>query len=153
MKLHKSKPLPSGISIMLVGMQFVLIGWIALTGPLWPPGWWLRGMMIGGAVVGLWALSVMGLFQVNIFPEVPSEGHLIVAGPYRRIRHPMYTSVLLVTLAWVLGDPLPYRILLWLGLLLTLIVKLQYEERLLLERFSGYEAYRGQTTRLIPFVW
>lgn len=65
----------------------------------------------------------------------------------------MYTSVLLVTLAWMLGNPLPYRILLWVGLVVTLSVKLRYEERLLRERFPEYEAYRGQTKRLIPFVW
>ena len=65
----------------------------------------------------------------------------------------MYTSVLLVALAWVLGSPLPYRILLWVGLIITLMVKLRYEERLLMERFPEYDAYRRQTKRLIPFVW
>ena len=65
----------------------------------------------------------------------------------------MYTSVLLVTLAWMLGSPLPYRMLLWVGLVMTLSVKLQYEERLLKERFPEYEAYRRQTKRLIPYVW
>lgn len=65
----------------------------------------------------------------------------------------MYTSVLVVTLAWTLGSPLPYRILLWVGLVMTLSVKLRYEERLLMERFPEYEAYRRQTKGLIPFVW
>jgi protein-S-isoprenylcysteine O-methyltransferase Ste14 len=65
----------------------------------------------------------------------------------------MYASVLLVTLAWVLGNPLPYRIMLWAGLGMTLLIKLQYEERLLIERFPEYEAYRRETKRLIPFVW
>jgi len=95
----------------------------------------------------------MGLRQVKVFPEVAGQGKLIVLGPYRWVRHPMYTSVLLATLAWVLGSPVPYRIMLWAGLVITLLVKLQYEERLLMERFPEYEAYRRQTKRLIPFVW
>ncbi|MDH3504799.1 MAG: isoprenylcysteine carboxylmethyltransferase family protein [Nitrospirota bacterium] len=144
---------PSPLSLTLVGVQFVLIGMLAFTGPLWPPGWSIRGIGIVGGVVGLWALQVMGLRQVKVFPEVPGQGKLIVLGPYRWIRHPMYTSVLLVTLAWTLGSPLPYRILLWVGLVMTLSVKLRYEERLLMERFPDYEAYQRQTKRLIPFVW
>ncbi len=145
--------LPSALSLTLVGIQFVLIGMLAFTGPLWPPGWSLRGILAVGGVVGLWALQAMGLRQVKVFPEVPGQGKLIVLGPYRWIRHPMYTSVLLVTLAWTLGSPLTYRMLLWVGLVMTLSVKLRYEERLLMERFPEYEAYRHQTKRLIPFVW
>jgi protein-S-isoprenylcysteine O-methyltransferase Ste14 len=144
---------PSALSLTLVGIQFVLIGVIALTGPLWPPGWSLRGILAVGGVIGLWALQVMGLRQVKVFPEVACQGKLIVLGPYRWVRHPMYTSVLLATLAWTLGNLLPYRVILWVGLLMTLLIKLQYEERLLIERFPEYEAYRRKTKRLIPFVW
>jgi protein-S-isoprenylcysteine O-methyltransferase Ste14 len=144
---------PSALSVTLVAIQFVLIGVIAFTGPLWPSGWGLRGMLAVGGVIGLWALYVMGLRQLQVFPEVAGQAKLIVLGPYRWVRHPMYTSVLLATMAWVLGSPLTYRIILWVGLLITLLIKLQYEERLLMDRFPEYEAYRGQTKRLIPFVW
>jgi protein-S-isoprenylcysteine O-methyltransferase Ste14 len=65
----------------------------------------------------------------------------------------MYTAVLLVTAAWVLGTPLPYRMGLWMGLLVTLLIKLLYEERLLLARFPTYKNYQIRTKRLIPFVW
>jgi protein-S-isoprenylcysteine O-methyltransferase Ste14 len=144
---------PSALSLTLVGIQFVLIGMIAFTAPLWPSGWSLRAILLVAGVLGLWALQAMGLRQVKVFPEVHGRGKLIVLGPYRWVRHPMYTSVLLVTLAWMLGNPLPYRILLWVGLVMTLSVKLRYEERLLMERFGEYEAYRHQTKHLIPFVW
>jgi protein-S-isoprenylcysteine O-methyltransferase Ste14 len=153
MNQDKKNAWPSGLSLALVGIQFVLIGVIPFTGPLWPPDWRLRGILVLGGVVGLWALQVMGLRQVKVFPEVARHGSLIVLGPYRWVRHPMYTSVLLVTLAWILGRPLPSRILLWLGLLVTLLVKLRYEECLLIKRFPEYEAYRRKTSRLIPFVW
>lgn len=144
---------PSALSLTLVGIQFILIGLIAFTGPLWPSEWSLGVILAVGGVVGLRALQAMGMRQVRVFPEVPGQGRLIVLGPYRWIRHPMYTSVLLVTLAWNLGSPHPYRLLLWVGLVMTISVKLRYEERLLMNRFPEYEVYRHQTKRLIPFVW
>ncbi|GJL67051.1 MAG: hypothetical protein NPIRA05_20220 [Nitrospirales bacterium] len=80
----------SALSLTLVGIQFILIGLIAYTGPLWPSDWSLRAILAGGGVVGLWALLVMALCQVNVFPEVSSQGKLIVFGPYRWIRHHLY---------------------------------------------------------------
>ena len=65
----------------------------------------------------------------------------------------MYTSVLVMTLAWMVEHPLPFRMVLWVGLVMTLLVKLRYEESLLIERFPEYETYRSQTKRLIPLVW
>ena len=65
----------------------------------------------------------------------------------------MYTSLLLITMAWMIEQPLPFRLALWVGLVMTLWFKLHYEEGLLMERFPEYDAYRRQTKRLIPFVW
>ena len=143
----------SWLSMVLVAIQFVLIALIMFSGPLWPTHWGLRGMMVLGGIIGLWAFLAMGLGNIRPFPEIPQHGKLVVHGPYRWVRHPMYTSVLLVTLAWTLGNPLHYRILLWGGLVMTLSVKLRYEERLLLARFPSYEEYRLRTTRIIPFLF
>jgi hypothetical protein len=43
MNQDKKNAWPSGLSLTLVGIQFVLIGVIAFTKPLWPPDWRLRG--------------------------------------------------------------------------------------------------------------
>ncbi len=144
---------PSWLSIVLVGTQFVLVALIMFTGPLWPTHWGLRGMMVGGGVIGLWAFLVMGLRNLRVFPEVPTHGRLIVRGPYRWVRHPMYTSVLLITLAWMLERPLAFRLGLWVALAMTLWVKLRYEEQLLLAQFPSYKQYRNGTKRLIPFLF
>ncbi|MBA3967780.1 MAG: hypothetical protein H0X47_18770 [Nitrospirales bacterium] len=90
---------PSALSLTLVGIQFVLIGMIAFTGPLWPSGWSLRAILGVGGVVGLWALHAMGLRQVRIFPEVPGQGTLIVLGPYRWVRHPMVRTLVIDVLS------------------------------------------------------
>ena len=123
-----------------------------LGGPLWPTHWGLVGMLVLGGVIGLWSFLVMGLGNIRAFPEIPQRGRLVVDGPYRWVRHPMYTSLLLVTLAWTVEHPLPFRLILWIGLVVTLWVKLRHEEQLLLARFPSYERYRRETKRLIPFL-
>ena len=65
----------------------------------------------------------------------------------------MYTSLLLITLGWMVEQPWPFRMALWVGLVVTLWVKLRYEESLLIERFPEYDAYRRETKRLIPYMW
>ena len=143
----------SWLSIVLVVTQFALIVLIMFTGPLLPTHWSLRGVLVLGGVIGLWAFLAMGLGNIRAFPEIPQHGRLVVHGPYRWVRHPMYTSVLVITLAWMVEHPFPFRMVLWVGLVVTLWVKLRYEESLLMERFPEYDTYRRQTKRLIPFVW
>lgn len=147
MNSDNKNELPSALSLTLVGIQFVLIGMLAFAGPLWPPGWSLRVILAVGGMVGILALKVMGIRQMNVFPEVAGQAKLIVLGPYRWIRHPMYTSVLLVSLVWTLGSPLPCPILLWVGLVMTLSVR--YEERLLMERNMTPTDVRSSTLSLL----
>jgi protein-S-isoprenylcysteine O-methyltransferase Ste14 len=143
----------SWLSIVLVVTQFALIVLIMFTGPLLPTHWSFRGVLVLGGVIGLWAFLSMGLGNIRAFPEIPQHGRLVVHGPYRWVRHPMYTSVLVITLAWMVEHPLPFRMALWLALAMTLWAKLGYEEKLLLTQFPSYEQYRKGTKRLIPFLF
>lgn len=140
-------------SIVVVATQFALIVLIMVAGPLWPTHWGLRGIMVLGGAIGVWAFLSMGLRNLRAFPEIPHHGRLVVDGPYRWVGHHMYTSLLLITMAWTIEQSLPWRMLLWVGLVMTLLVKLRYEEQLLLARFSLYEEYRMRTKRVIPFLF
>lgn len=143
----------SRLSLVLVVTQFVLIALIMFAGPLWPTHWSLKGLMLVGCLIGLWAFLSMGLGNIRAFPEIPQHGRLVVHGPYHWVRHPMYTSLLLITLGWAVERPMPFRMVLWVGLVVTLWVKLGYEEQLLLEKFPLYEEYRRRTKRIIPFLF
>lgn len=143
----------SWLSLGLVATQFLLIALMMVAGPLLPTHWSVQGLMVLGGVIALWAFLAMGLGNIRAFPEIPQHGRLVVHGPYRWVRHPMYTSVLVITLAWMVDHPLPFRVALWVGLVVTLWIKLRYEEQLLLARFHSYEEYRRQTKRLIPFLF
>lgn len=82
------------------------------------------------------------------------QGHeLIRSGPYRWVRHPIYTGLLFGFLGTAIARAQ------WRGLLALLIVfialwrKLRHEERWLTEIFGAdYATYRSEVAALIPFV-
>lgn len=140
-------------SYLLVAIQFICLGLIALSRPVVPPSLF-EALLVGlGLLIGLWALLTMRLSRLSVLPEVRADAQLISAGPYQLIRHPMYSSLLLVALGLTLAAPLPWRWLPMVILLVNMVLKLRYEERLLAQHFSAYAAYQRQTWRLLPWVY
>lgn len=140
-------------SVALVVVQFVCLLIIALSGPLFAvtPLWLLAELV--GIALGVWAILAMRIGNLNITPEVRPGAQFIQRGPYKYIRHPMYTALLLASLALVADTYSFLRLAVWLVLLLDIAVKLTYEERLLDRAFAEYGAYRRTTKRLIPYVF
>lgn len=138
---------------MLVAVQLVCIGIIVFTGPFFPDNVFLLLLGIAGALLGLWAILVMEPGRFNITPDVNKNSRMVTKGPYKFIRHPMYTSVLMITLAWVLNSPTIFRSIIWIALAFDLISKLKYEEELLGDRYKEYHDYQSRTKNLIPFIF
>jgi protein-S-isoprenylcysteine O-methyltransferase Ste14 len=139
-------------SIALVIVQLAAIAYLALTGYLLAAPRWI-GLQIAGTTLLLWAIAIVNPRRVRIAPEPGRGARLITRGPYRFIRHPMYTAVLLFTLGWLTTKPTLGRLVVWLILLGDLLLKAEYEESLLARRFSEYRAYRLRTKRFLPFVY
>ena len=142
---------PGGISRLLVAAQLVLLAGLAATAAR--PGPWPLGFIVAGGILGLWALAAMPLRQMRIVPEVASRGHLVQAGPYRWIRHPMYSAVLLVAFGLLATDLRPLRLAMGIALAVVLAVKLLREEKLLRAAYPDYAAYQAATRRLVPGLW
>lgn len=140
-------------SFTLVVVQFLCLGLIAATGPLFPANVLLLAVEFSGLGLGIWAVLTMGLGNFNVAPDPLRWSRLVTHGPYRLIRHPMYLSLLLITLPLVGTDFSGLRLEIWLVLLADLLLKLNYEEDLLAARLTGYCEYQHQSYRLIPFVY
>lgn len=140
-------------SYFLVAAQFASLAGFVATGPVIAGHAIFLALELSGIALGVWAIAVMRIGKFNIVPDVRKDASLVTRGPYRLIRHPMYTSLLVATAALVADTFSVLRCGLWLALLVVLMAKLLYEERLLAESFSGYDAYRKRSHRLIPFIY
>ncbi len=146
-----SNPLKSWALVIL---QFSLLGTLLLLSEIRHaclPCW---GLIIASGVLGSWAIIVMGHDNFNVRPDVKADARLVHEHlPYTRIRHPMYTSVLLLALGLLLSPWSWLKLGLFAALLGVMSLKAAYEERLLLEKFPNYAAYQARTQRFIPFVY
>lgn len=140
-------------SILFVFIQFFSLAMIGLTGPLFPDSVLLLAIELLGLGLGFWAIATMRVGHFNITPEPLKWSKLVSKGPYQLIRHPMYLALLLTTLPLVIADFTLIRLGLWVTLLINLILKMGYEERLLQNRFPGYSQYIESTARIIPGIY
>ena len=139
-------------SYSLVIIQLLCLGGILITGPVFASSPMALGLELLGFALGIWALGSMTFRNLNVLPDIRAGSRLVTHGPYRYIRHPMYSALLLVTLAMVLDALSTVRLILWIVLATDLWAKLWYEEQLLARHFEEYEAYQQRTKRLIPFL-
>ncbi|MDE2288593.1 MAG: isoprenylcysteine carboxylmethyltransferase family protein [Burkholderiales bacterium] len=121
--------------------------------PAWP-AWSLIGtvLVLFGLLFTVWARVHLGRNWSGIV-TLKQDHELIRSGPYRWVRHPIYTGLLLAFIgsAVALGQ--------WRGVLAVLLVfaalwrKLRLEERWMIETFgAAYTSYRNEVAALIPFV-
>lgn len=115
---------------------------------------WLRwaGLGLGMTSVGLfaWTHAVLGRFWSTTL-QLRTNHQLITAGPYARIRHPMYSAILgwIISLGLV-GANWTAFVLAALGTLIVLL-RTQGEEKMMLEQFGDeYREYMKRTGRLLP---
>ena len=109
-------------------------------------------LCVGGIAFAIWARVHLG-GNWSARPAL-KEGHeLITSGPYRWVRHPIYTGTLLAVLATAfVSAPIWWFFIATFAV--VVIVRVQVEERLMLRQFpSQYPEYKKRTKALIPFLW
>lgn len=137
--------------IFLVIAQVVLIFIIAYFGSVWGNVSSNIVTVLAVAVV-LWTIASMG-FYASPLPEVREGQKLITDGPFRFVRHPIYSAILLLTLGWAFNNPSVTLFVAWAALLIVLLIKIGIEERSLEKKFPEYVAYRKKTKKLIPGIY
>ena len=136
---------------LLVFLQFALIAAIVYVTHLAIS---LLPMLIFllGAGLGVWALSHNKLGNFNIQPKLKEDCKLVTTGIYSYIRHPMYASVILMMLGFVLDDFSLLGFVLLLTLILVLYLKAIREEKLWCGHDEAYLAYKKSSKLFIPYI-
>lgn len=107
-----------------------------------------------GAGFRLWAIRTLGQFFRAVVHV--QEGHKVVrSGPYRYLRHPSYTGLLvaLVGLGLVFTNVVSWVIFVCCAVA-SILYRIRVEERVLNEALGNeYADYAAHTKRLVPGVW
>lgn len=114
------------------------------------PGAWL--LALAGAALGGWAVSANRPGNFNVRPTPRAGGVLVQRGPYRWIRHPMYTSVMACGFAAAWAAASVWGWVAVAALVAVLALKASFEERWMLQAHPEYADYRLRTRRFLPWL-
>jgi protein-S-isoprenylcysteine O-methyltransferase Ste14 len=145
------------IRIVAITATFLLVV-VALFFPLGPklysPAKALLWTALGISVCGMaLALASIATLRAN-FSIVPEARELVVSGPYRFVRHPVYLAELTITTGGVIAYPRVVLAFAELLLIALQVVRIGAEERLLGNSFSTFNGFaRATPFRLLPGIW
>lgn len=116
---------------------------------------WLRWSGAGVTALGIgffgWAHQALGN-NWTIVLALSGQHQLVTSGPYRWIRHPMYTGFFIIGIGFLLLSANWLVGLLYLGSLLVMyLARVRAEEEMMIGRFGDeYRRYMQRTGRLLP---
>jgi protein-S-isoprenylcysteine O-methyltransferase Ste14 len=135
---------------LLVTAQFAIAA-ILVLGTDWKAlSWPTATLSAVGASIAVWAWVTMGLMKLRVMPQLRENAVLLTTGPYRWVRHPMYSGLLVVIAGLISADARPERIGLGIALLIVLLANSQLEEQHLQAKFPKFSHYQQTTGRFIP---
>jgi protein-S-isoprenylcysteine O-methyltransferase Ste14 len=123
--------------------------------PLWRLGpigdWLLVALTVLGFLFAWWARLHLGrLWSATVTRK--AEHRVVDTGPYGLVRHPIYTGIIVATLATAADRGTALG---WLGATLMIggwYLKARLEERFLGAELPGYDDYARRVPMLMPFV-
>jgi len=137
---------------LLVLLQFGLIGLMVLFSHGIVNSLPAIIIFVLGLLVGLWALNHNKRSNFNIQPKLKEGCQLVTTGAYNYIRHPMYTSVILMMLGVLVSTPTLLEFLFFIILMAVLILKARREEKLWCGHDETYIKYKKRTKLFIPYI-
>jgi protein-S-isoprenylcysteine O-methyltransferase Ste14 len=100
----------------------------------------------------VWARLRLGSRSFHASAD-PTAGELVTSGPYRYIRHPIYTAACLFGWGGVISHWSELSATLGVLLVVGGLVRMLCEERLLTQSYPGYLVYKKATKRMLPYVF
>jgi protein-S-isoprenylcysteine O-methyltransferase Ste14 len=147
------------VSLTLTGsilIGIVLRSWVPALDTPAPNAFAVAGAVViwVGLALRVWAVLTLGR-SFSTFVQVDADQAVVTHGPYRGVRHPSYTGLLLIALGFGLGVGN------WLSLaicavipLVGLLPRIAVEEAELARVLGDqYRRYQKATRRLVPGLW
>lgn len=148
---RRRRTMPPGLLIVvgIVLLRVFRAGSLAVDSPV--AKWVGVVLFVSGLGLAVWARVYLGRNWGMPMSE-KAEPELVTSGPYGRVRHPIYSGILLATLGTALAtDVYWFLVLAVMGA--YFIYSARVEERWLATTFpSAYPGYRSRTKMIIPFV-
>jgi protein-S-isoprenylcysteine O-methyltransferase Ste14 len=107
---------------------------------------------IAAVALMVWARLTFGRRSFRAAAN-PSPGGLVTTGPYRYIRHPIYTAACLFGWSGVLAHWSPVNVLLGALLIAGAVCRMLCEERLIIGVYPEYRDYARVTKRMVPYIF
>ncbi len=112
--------------------------------------WWI--LLLISTITALWIFTHNKVGNFNIVPEIKENAKLIITGPYKFVRHPMYSSLILFMLGFVLWKFSFINIAMLCIMSIAIFMKANKEEKLWHRKDSTYLEYKKRTKMIIPFL-
>jgi protein-S-isoprenylcysteine O-methyltransferase Ste14 len=140
--------------LSLVGFVLMVVAIVALFRRdslfSWSP--LVIGAQVAAVALMVWARMTFGKRSFHAAAN-PTAGGLVTTGPYRYIRHPIYTAACLFCFAGVAGHWSPVNTLLGILMLVGSLVRMMAEEQMVVAQYPEYRAYAERTSRMVPNVF
>jgi protein-S-isoprenylcysteine O-methyltransferase Ste14 len=147
------------VSLTLAGSIWIgilLRSWVSALDTPAPNAFAAAGVVViwVGLALRIWSVLTLGR-SFSTFIQVDADQAVVTRGPYRWVRHPSYTGLLLIALGFGLGVGN------WLSLVICAVIPLVgllpriAIEEAELARVLGdrYRSYQKATCRLVPGLW
>ena len=134
-----------------LGMMGALVGLLYLRS-LFSPSWIVIAAQVAALLLLFWARITFGRRSFHVAAN-PTTGGLVMTGPYRYIRHPIYAA-----LCWFSGAAVAAHLSWKTGLCFAVmlgcaLLRIFCEERLVSVRYPEYRDYAARTWRMVPYLF
>ncbi len=109
-------------------------------------------VFIFGLAMGILSIAKLGQ-NLTALPRPKEDSELVTSGVYAWVRHPIYSSLILMSLGWAGWNSSPLAFLCALALVIFFDFKARREERYLQDKFAVYIDYKKRVKKFIPFIY